>query len=214
MPRRTAAKRHLDSAPPTPTGEESGSELVEVLTAFYHPTRRWLFELLSAEGAASVGVLAARTDLAPGSVSHHLKKLHRHGFVEPAPDLARDTRESWWRVVPRWFSWSADDFLEGTAGRRIVDAAEMENFRHEVRAVQLWLVTRSRVAEAWRRSAGSTATYVPATVEQLADLGDRLSALLAEWSAECKADREARPDVERRPVRATARVFPSGPVKP
>ncbi len=60
--------------------------------AFHHPTRRWLAELLEIEGPASVGQLAARTGLAVGSVSHHLKALHRTGFIEPAPDLARDTQ--------------------------------------------------------------------------------------------------------------------------
>ena len=90
--RRTADQRHLDSAP------RSHDDLLDVLMAFHHPTRRWLAELLEIEGPASVGRLAARTGLAVGSVSHHLKALHRHGFIEPAPDLARDTRESWWRV--------------------------------------------------------------------------------------------------------------------
>jgi hypothetical protein len=42
-------QRHLDSAP------RSGEDLLDVLMAFHHPTRRWLAELLEIEGPASVG---------------------------------------------------------------------------------------------------------------------------------------------------------------
>jgi len=65
------------------------TELMDVLVALHHPTRRWLAELLWIEGPATVGRLAARTGLAVGSVSHHLKPLHQQGFIEPAPELAR-----------------------------------------------------------------------------------------------------------------------------
>ena len=136
MPRRTALERHTASTP-TDTdglGSETGHALLDVLTAFHHPTRRWLCELLAVEGPATVGQLARRTGLAVGSVSHHLGTLHRYGFVEPAPELARDTRESWWRSRPRQLSWDAADYGEGTVARRIASTAEAENFRHHVRA--------------------------------------------------------------------------------
>ena len=121
MPRRTAAERHLDSAP---ASDDRGSELADLLVAYHHPIRRWLCELLALEGPANVGQLAARTDLAVGSVSHHLKVLHRQGLVEPAPALARDTRESWWRLSDTRLSWSVDDFEEGTLGRRVAEAVD------------------------------------------------------------------------------------------
>lgn len=214
MPRRPAAERHLDSTPSAPPGEESGTALLDVLAAFHHPTRRWLCELLAVEGPASVGQLAARTGLAVGSVSHHLKSLHRHGFVEPAPELARDTRESWWRTTPRRLSWNPEDYLEGTAGRRVADVADLENLRYQVRAIQQWMANSRSLSEEWRRAATASDTFVPATLEQLADFSARLSQLLADWSRECMADRDARPDLERQPVRAVLRVFPSAPVKP
>jgi predicted ArsR family transcriptional regulator len=182
--------------------------------AFHHPTRRWLAELLEMEGPATVGRLAGRTGLAVGSVSHHLKALHRHGFVEPAPELARDTRESWWRSVRRPLSWSADDFASGTGARRIADAAEAENFRHQVRAVGQWLARADRTDAAWRRAASSTDTVVPATRAQLEDLADRMRTVIEAWSAECLGDCDRRPEVERQPVRVVARAFPTGPVRP
>ncbi len=212
MPRRTASERHLDSVPAA--AADPSSELADLLVAYHHPIRRWLIELLALEGPANVGQLAARTELAVGSVSHHLKVLHRQGLVEPAPDLARDTRESWWRLGDRPLSWSVDDFEEGTLGRRVAETAEGENFRHQVRAVGAWLQQQKQDEREWRLAAESVDTLAYATVEQLDDLGDRLTLLVTEWAADCAADRAARPDAVRRPVRAIARAFPSAPVKP
>jgi DNA-binding transcriptional ArsR family regulator len=213
MPRRTAAERHLDSVP-APAAPDASSELADLLVAYHHPIRRWLCELLALEGPANVGQLAARTELAVGSVSHHLKALHRQGLVEPAPDLARDTRESWWRLCDRPLTWSVDDFEEGTLGRRVAETAEIENFRHQVRAVQAWLQQQARDERPWRLAAESVDTLTYATVEQLDDLGDRLTRLVTEWSSACAADSRDRPDAVRRPVRAIARAFPSAPVRP
>jgi DNA-binding transcriptional ArsR family regulator len=207
MPRRTAEQRHA-------VEPDATHELMDVLVALHHPTRRWLVELLWVEGPASVGRLAARTGLAVGSVSHHLKPLHRQGFIEPAPELARDTRESWWRVTPRSLSWSVDDFEPDTVGRRVAGQAEVENFRHQVRATRQWLQEMTEAPVAWRRAAGSTDSLVSATVEQLADLPRRLCLVLGEWTQECMDDERQRPDAERRHVRAFVRCFPSRPVRP
>jgi len=212
MPRRTAAERHLDSVPATASGD--GPELADLLVAYHHPLRRWLCELLALEGPANVGHLAARTDLAVGSVSHHLKVLHRQGLVEPAPERARDTRESWWRLSDTRLSWSVDDFEEGSLGRRVAETAELENLRHQVRAVRSWLQQQATAPREWRLAAESVDTLTAATVEQLDELGDLLTHTITSWHAACVADQAARPDAVRRPVRAVARVFPSEPVGP
>jgi DNA-binding transcriptional ArsR family regulator len=182
--------------------------------AFHHPTRRWLAELLEIEGPASVGRLATRTGLAAGSVSHHLKALHRNGFIEPAPDLAHDTRESWWRHVRRSVTWSAEDFEAGSSARRIADAAEAENFRHQVRAIAHWLGHVHEVSVDWRRAASSTDTVVPATREQLETLTERLRRVTEDWSQDCLDDLARRPQARRLPVRVVLRAFPTGPVRP
>jgi DNA-binding transcriptional ArsR family regulator len=212
MPRRTAAERHLRTAPSSEA--DPGSELAELLVAYHHPIRRWLSELLLLHGPANVGQLAARTGLAVGSVSHHLKVLHQQDLVEPAPELARDSRESWWRLRTRPLSWSVDDFEEGTLGRRVAEAAEGENFRHQVRAVGGWLHRQMYDDPEWRQAAESVDSVANATVEQLADLGDRLTQLIVQWHRACVDDQREHPDAVRRPVRAIARVFPSEPVRP
>ncbi len=206
----------LDSLPPPASdgGSDAGSELADLLVAYHHPIRRWLCELLALEGPANVGQLAARTDLAVGSVSHHLKVLHRQGLVEPAPELARDTRESWWRLSDTRISWSVDDFEEGSLGRRVAETAELENLRHQVRAVRSWLQHQPRAPREWRLAAESVDTLTYATVEQLDELGDLLTRTITSWHSACVADQAAHPDAVRRPVRAVARAFPSEPVRP
>ena len=116
MPRKRAAERHTDSAPPGNLPDQpAGAALIDALLALHHPMRRRIFEILTNDGPATVGQLAARLDIAVGSVSHHLKPMHRTGFVEPAPELARDTRESWWRGNTRRLSWNAEDYADGIA---------------------------------------------------------------------------------------------------
>ena len=214
MARRTAAERHLESAPQRSSDRNPSDELAELLMAFHHPIRRWLTELLGVEGPANVGQLAAATGMAVGSVSHHLKVLHQQDLIEPAPELARDTRESWWRIKPRSMSWSVDDFEEGTLGRRVARTAEAENLRFQVRAMHDWLRRAPTESAGWRTAAFSSDTYVPATEEQVQDLAVRIGDLVRAWSAECTADAEQHPEAARRPVRAIARVFPSEPVRP
>ncbi len=214
MPRRTAAERHLVSAPPTAPEQDPSDELAALLVAFHHPLRRWLTELLGVEGPANVGQLAARTGLAVGSVSHHLKILHRQDLIQPAPELAHDTRESWWRLKPRSMTWSIEDFAEGTLGRRVAQTAEAENLRFQVRAMQEWLRRAPAEPSGWRGAANSVDTYVSATQDQVRDFADRLATLVSEWSSECMNDAADHPEVERRPIRAIARVFPSDPVRP
>jgi DNA-binding transcriptional ArsR family regulator len=214
MPRRTAAERHLVPTPQPAADQDPSDELAALLVAFHHPLRRWLTELFGVGGPANVGQLAARTGLAVGSVSHHLKVLHQQDLIEPAPDLAHDTRESWWRLKPRSMTWSVEDFEEGTLGRRVAQTAEAENLRFQLRAMQDWLRQAPTETAAWRSAANSVDTYVSATQDQVRDFAERLAELVRDWSAECMSDAAANPDAERRPVRAIARVFPSEPVRP
>ena len=99
-------------------------------------------------------------------------------------------------------------------GRRVAETAEVENFRHQVRAARDWLERAPHDDLAWRQAASSSDTLALATLEQLEDLGQRITHVLTEWSAECNADQRQRPDAVRRPVRAISRVFPSGAVRP
>ncbi len=204
MSRRTADQRHVDSSP-----AREGPELIDQLVAYHHPTRQRILECLSLHGPAPVGVLAARLDLAPGSVSHHLKPLHRAGFVEPAPDLATDTRASWWRTSQTTVSYDAADFPTGSRAHEVVSLAEKANDDRHVEAIRSWRRDRSSLPAAWQRAGGSQDSSAPATPEQVQDLLDRVQTLMRAWGEECRQDAEARPEVERLPVLFFAHVGPS-----
>ena len=173
-----------------------------MLIALHHPTRRWLAELLWVEGPATVGRLAARTGLAVGSVSYHLKPLHQQGFVAPAPELARDTRESWWRVTPRDSAGGSTTSSRTASAARSPTQAEIENFRYHVRATQQWFKEMADATVEWRRAAGSTDSLVKATAEQTADLHRRLDAVLSDWT------RESRPTSASAPTSYAVRSGP------
>ena len=212
MTRRTAALRHQDTRPGQVPGPEAGTALLDVLVAFHHPIRRWLCEVLSAEGPANVGRLAARTDLAVGSVSHHLKALHRYGFVEPAPALARDTRESWWRLTPRDITWASRTSTTGrwAPGRRGRRAGQLP----PPGAGGPHLAGRRpgpRGSGGGRRPRPTRSCRRPSSRSPTSATADRP---VTAWYVACVADAEQHPDAVRRPVRAVARVFPSGPVRP
>ncbi|TWP37359.1 ArsR/SmtB family transcription factor [Leekyejoonella antrihumi] len=212
MPRRPADERHADSRPTTAADETTA--LIDDLVALHHPTRRMLYDALLVHGPMPVGQIAELTGLAVGSVSHHLKPLHRTGFIEPAPDLARDTRESWWRHVPRRLSWSSDDYEPGTAAHQVTETAEQLNTSYNHRARRQWQADRQHLPQPWRTLGLASDSLVMATPEQFRGLGARLEDLLKTWRQECLEDEKAHPDADRRPVRFVGTAFPSGPVRP
>jgi DNA-binding transcriptional ArsR family regulator len=82
------------------------------LRALAHPLRLKLLGLLRAGGPATVSKLAASVEQAVPLVSYHLRQLAEHGFIEEAPELAKDRRETWWRSSHEFTSWSMTDFLD------------------------------------------------------------------------------------------------------
>jgi DNA-binding transcriptional ArsR family regulator len=211
MTRKTAAERHRDSAPDDSEWPPRDEALIDALMALHHPIRRRLLELLSIEGPATVGRLAQRSRLAVGSVSHHMSRLHRAGFVEPAPELARDTRQTWWRHVARTLDWSQYNFPVGSVARHIADAAERADIDHQLQAIAMWLRDRSGYPEPWNTTSVASSSLVNATPEQFDDLRRRLTELIKTWSDECRADAEVCPDADRTPIRVLTRAFPSDP---
>ena len=53
----------------------------DVFKALGDPTRRKILEMLAREGDMAAGDIAARFDISPPSVSHHLSTLKRAGLV-------------------------------------------------------------------------------------------------------------------------------------
>lgn len=185
---------------------------IETLAAVHHPTRRRIIDLLTLEGAATVGAIAAALGEQVGSISHHLKTLERVGIVTPAPELARDRRESWWRAVPAQMSWSVSDYRDSPADVLVASAAEVENIQHHLSKVLRWFADREQFDEAWVDAAFSTEVWTEATAAELVDLTTRIQTVTTAWSAGCKQAAAAETDSEERvPVYFFAHANPARP---
>jgi DNA-binding transcriptional ArsR family regulator len=186
----------------------------EDLAALHHPVRRRMLEFLNINGPSTVGAIAAGLGQQVGSVSHHLKTLERSGLVEPAPELATDRRESWWRGVPRRMSWSITDFADSPADLLLATSAERANLQHHADKVSAWLTDREELDPVWLDAAFATEIWATATPEEMSDLSARLQELLGDWSDECRE--HASTEDEREAARRTpVFVFTHGnPARP
>jgi DNA-binding transcriptional ArsR family regulator len=152
------------------------------MRALAHPLRLKLLGLLRRDGAHSVGELSELVDAAPGSVSYHLTTLHRFGFVEEAPELARDGRERWWRAAHAMTGYEPSELLQdpesAAAGRHMRRA-----FLQGHLAEQLdYLDAEPALPGDWvaAATAGDTIAYL--TAEELADLSREVNALAEKWN--------------------------------
>src|SRR6187431_2076345 len=89
----------------------------KAMRALANPLRLKLLGLLRQDGPHSVGELSELAGAAPGSVSYHLGTLARFGFVEEAPELARDGRERWWRAAHTLTHFDPGELNETPEGR-------------------------------------------------------------------------------------------------
>ncbi|MEV4120972.1 helix-turn-helix domain-containing protein [Micromonospora sp. NPDC049645] len=178
-----------------------------VLAAMAHPLRRRLMDVFKVHGPSTVGLLAERTDQAPANVSHHLKVLAAADLVTEAPELARDRRERWWRLVTRRLSWSNADFDTDPASRAVADAATSLNLDRHVALARAWHAVDETTQATWHDAPFSTDHWLHLTPDELAELSRELIGVLARW-----ADREVPDDdVDRRPVFVFVHGVPARP---
>jgi DNA-binding transcriptional ArsR family regulator len=82
------------------------------MRALAHPLRLRLLGLLRTDGPAIATDLGEELGASPALVSYHLRALAKHGFINEAPDLARDGRERWWRASHRGITWEPAHLLD------------------------------------------------------------------------------------------------------
>lgn len=84
-------------------GVETGGERRTVsdpaaLKALAHPLRLKILRHLAVSGPATSTTLAAALGENTGTLSYHLRRLERGGFIEDVPERP-NSRERWWRAV-------------------------------------------------------------------------------------------------------------------
>jgi DNA-binding transcriptional ArsR family regulator len=175
------------------------------LAALAHPFRSRIMDALKVDGPSTASMLAARTGQAVGNASHHLKVLAAAGLVEEAPELARDRRERWWRLVSAGTRWSRRDLVD-QAAVTAAQEAEALGARRQQERLHDWMANADTDPE-WEDAAFATQNWLRLSPAELQQLSDEVVEVFARWG-----NREIPDDgVHREPVLAFARAFPSQP---
>ncbi|MFB9238821.1 helix-turn-helix domain-containing protein [Plantactinospora siamensis] len=154
----------------------------ETLKAFAHPVRQRLYRVLAYVGPATNAMLGRELGGAdPGLLSYHLRELQRRGFVEDVPELARDRRERWWRLVPGATSWSWQDFVS-PEGRAVAGRVKRDMITHEFERLRHFEQTRRSWPPDWQQAATSSDSFLRLTPDELRELVGELHATLRRWS--------------------------------
>jgi DNA-binding transcriptional ArsR family regulator len=152
-----------------------------VLAALAHPLRRRLMDVLKVDGPSTVSMLAERTGQAVANVSHHLRVLGGCDLIEEAPELARDRRERWWRLVSAGVRWSTTDFGEDPAALAVANAAESLNLDRHAGLVRSWYAAAEERRREWGDAAFSTDKWLRLTPAELTELAQQIIELLESW---------------------------------
>jgi DNA-binding transcriptional ArsR family regulator len=192
-------------APPSRPGVRVLTE-AKALSALANPFRSRMMDALKVDGPSTASMLAQRTGQAVGSASHHLKVLHEAGLVEQAPDLAKDRRERWWRLVDPGTRWSRAEFADDTAAVTAAHAAESLALERQFERAREWSANAASAPE-WDAASFATQNWLRLSPAELEELSEAVVELLLTWS------RRDVPDdgVAREPVFVFARGFPSQP---
>ena len=153
------------------------------MRALAHPVRLRLLGQLRVGGPQSVGMLAAAMDESPGSVSFHVGVLARHGFVEGAPELARDRRERWWRAAHDRTTWEPREVLGDPERWAASDALRRAIWQRYVQLLEDYLRAEPALDPAWVQGTASSDTQLHLTPAQLGELRADLEALATRWEA-------------------------------
>ena len=176
------------------------------LAALAHPFRSRIMDALKVDGPSTASMLAARTGQAVGNASHHLKVLAAAGLVEEAPELARDRRERWWRLVTTGTRWSRRELIDQAADHRGARRPRPSSLRRQQERVRDWMANAETDPE-WEDAAFATQNWLRLSPDELGELSREIVELLARWG-----NREVPDDgVHREPVLVFARGFPSQP---
>lgn len=176
----------------------------DVLKALTHPLRRRIYGLLCERGPATVTSLAERVDADPGQISYHLRELAKRGFIEEAPELARDRREHWWRAAIESYAWSTTDFTD-PAGRAVAETAGRLQFEEQHERLRAYHAVSSTWEREWVDAASAGSAGMRLTPAELSAMAAELRELLGRWSEVGRVDPKVRP--EDRPEDGREHVF-------
>jgi DNA-binding transcriptional ArsR family regulator len=152
----------------------------DTLKGLTHPLRRQVFRLLAEFGPATVSTLAERTGSDPGRMSYHLRQLASRGFIELAPELARDRRESWWRLAPGAVAFSAEEMVDAD-GRAVANTLHDMIVTEEFERLRAFDTSREQWSPEWRAAAETSNSFLRLTPDELHELSDQINKLIRDF---------------------------------
>jgi hypothetical protein len=164
----------------------------KALAAMANPFRSRILDALAVDGPSTASALAQRTG--------------ETGLVVEAPELARDRRERWWRLVAPSTRWSRAEFATDVGAVTAALAAESLALQRQFERAQEWLAN-SEAAGEWDDAAFATQTWLKLSPAELRQLSEELVALTQRWRHRDIVD----DDIERETVFVFARGFPAQP---
>jgi len=175
------------------------------LRAYAHPIRMKLVGMLRREGPMTATRAAELTGESVASCSYHLRILAKYGLAEE-DDPGGPGREKPWRATAEFTDWpgfSADPAVAAAA--RELTLAVAENYFHRLTRA---LEARGELSREWQEAEQFSDTTLYLTRGELAELGERMKALLAQYAPR-GADPALRPAGARRvPFLQVAYVAP------
>ena len=129
------------------------------------------------------------------------------GLIEEAPELAKDRRERWWRLVARSLRWSGEPLSDDPAEEAVAQAVQSLTLDRHTAHVRAWFAAGDEDRAPWREAAFTTEKWLHLTADELGELFREVDDLLARWR-----DREAPDESERRePVLFFTYAVPARP---
>jgi hypothetical protein len=173
-----------------------GVESITALKAFAHPLRIRLYYALRNARVATVSYLANAVEAPIAQVSYHLRQLHQHGFIEPAPQHARDARERWWQLSNQRLRWNASSVLGEPEA-----AAMATMIRSSAVSEQYRLIGEFNESTEWDTEWLDAAFMADGTIDlthaELAEMHAELMAVVERYTALSKRRQPPPPGVER-----------------
>jgi DNA-binding transcriptional ArsR family regulator len=152
------------------------------MRALAHPLRLRLLGLLRTDGPATATVLGERLGVSPALASYHLRQLATHGFIEEAPDLARDGKERWWRAAHERTSWSTVEFLDTPERVAAEQAFGAEVVRAYADRAMQWVRDAATWPSEWVDASDMSDLVVELTPEELKEMREEMHATMEWWS--------------------------------
>ena len=191
-------------ATPKPAQRVKRLDDPRTLRALAHPLRLQLLGILRTAGPATVSSLAGSVGQAVPLVSYHLRQLADHGFIEEAPELAKDRRETWWKSSHEFTSWSITDFLDTPERLDAIGVFQREVLQRHFERIQEFFAEAPSWSREWLDASEMSDVRVTLTPSQLKELIGELWEVIDRWR-----HREPEPDG----AQSTELIFYAFPIR-